>query len=168
MPAGPGARLISVVVYGSSRPRRVPGSVGSLWPPAPWKVPMSRTLSLALASAASLALLAPAAAAVPAPTDANEPDGAAAAAAYVATKVAEDGSLGDPGLTADVVLETLAAGGHPTYLRTDYLESRAIDYAGSGSPAAGKMALVAAATGRDATSFGGVDLVAKINESVQA
>ncbi|WP_109472607.1 cell wall-binding repeat-containing protein [Ornithinimicrobium cavernae] len=124
---------------------------------------MSRTLSLALASAASLALLAPAALAAP-----NDSEAAAAAAAYIADQVPESGDLGGAGGTADAVLALLAAGGHEAEVEvmTDYLESQAEAYAGAGGPAAGKLALVAAATGRTATDFGGVDLIAAIQGSI--
>lgn len=124
-----------------------------------------RTLSLALASATSLALLAPAALAAP-----NDPDAAAAAADYIAAQVPGDGNLGGAGGTADAVLALLAAGGHDELVEvmTDYLETQAASYAGAGGPAAGKIALVAAATGRDATDFGGVDLIAAIEGSIGA
>lgn len=126
---------------------------------------MSRTLTLALACSASLALLAPAALAAP-----NDPDAAAAAGEYVATQVPADGNLGGPGGSADAALALLAAGGHDAEVAalTDYLQTQAADYAGEGGPAAGKLALVAAAAGRDATDFGGVDLIAAIQTSIAA
>ena len=100
---------------------------------------MSRTLSVALASAASLALLAPAALAAP-----NDAEASEAAADYVAeTIVPEDAGAG---VTADAVLALLAAGGHDDRVAelVEVLETEAEDYATSG-PAAGKLAMVAAA-----------------------
>lgn len=125
---------------------------------------MPRSLRLALAPAAALALLVPTAALA----EPNDPEAAAAAAAYIADQVPEDGNLGGAGGTADAVLALLAAGGHDAEvdLMTDYLESAAESYAGGGGPAAGKIALVAAATGRDATDFGGVDLIGAIEGSI--
>lgn len=126
---------------------------------------MKRTIALPVASAAALALLVPAAAAVP-----NDPGAAAAAAGYVAVQVPADGNLGGAGGTADAVLALVAAGGHEDVVEVmaDYLETAAADYADAGGPAAGKIALVAAATGRDATNFGGVDLIAGIQDSIGA
>lgn len=126
---------------------------------------MSRTLALALASSLSVALLAPAALAAP-----NDPDAAAAAGEYVATQVPADGNLGGAGGSADAALALLATGGHDAEVTalTDYLQTQAADFAGAGGPAAGKLALVAAATGRDATDFGGVDLIAAIEGSIAA
>lgn len=133
---------------------------------------MSRSSRLALASVTALALLAPttALAKPTAPSTPNDPDAAAAAAVYLAEHVPADGNLGGAGGTADAVLALLAAGGHEAEvaLMTDYLETAAESYAGAGGPAAGKLALVAAATGRDATDFGGVDLVAVIEGSLSA
>lgn len=122
---------------------------------------MSRTLSVALASTASLALLAPAALAAP-----NDAESAEAAAAYIAENLVPE-EVGT-GVTADGVLALLAAGGHDEQVAelTDLLEEQAQDYAGAGGAGAGKLALVAAATGRDATDFGGVDLLAAITDSL--
>lgn len=138
---------------------------------------MSRTLTLALASATAVAAFAPAALAAPTPdsTDsaavaAADPVAAAAAATYLADQVDADGNLGGPGSTADAVLALVAAGGHDELVEqmTDYLEDEAEGYATDGGPAAGKLALVAAATDRDATDFGGVDLIAAIQGSISA
>ncbi|QDO87485.1 hypothetical protein FNH13_03320 [Ornithinimicrobium ciconiae] len=142
---------------------------------------MSRTLALALAAAGSLSLLSPAALAAPNDPDstaqdpaavaaADDPVAAAAAGQYVATHVPADGNLGGPGGSADAALALLATGGHDDQvaLLVDYLESQAVSYAGAGGPAAGKLALVAAATGADATDFGGVDLIAAIQGSIAA
>lgn len=150
---------------------------------------MSRTLTLALASATAVALLAPAALAAPNDPDAAaaadpiaaaaadpiaaaaaDPIAAAAAGQYVAAQVPADGNLGGAGGTADAALALIAVGGHDTVVATmaDYLETEAATYAAGGGPAAAKLALVAAATGRDATDFGGVDLVAAIQGSIAA
>ncbi|WP_114908113.1 cell wall-binding repeat-containing protein [Ornithinimicrobium murale] len=122
---------------------------------------MSRTLSVALASAASLALLAPAALAAP-----NDAEATEAAADYIAENVTPEDN--GAGANADAVLALLAAGGHDDQVAelVEVLRTQAGDYAGAGGPAAGKLALVAAATGADATDFGGVDLIAAIQDSI--
>lgn len=121
---------------------------------------MSRTLSVALASAASLALLAPAALAAP-----NDAEATEAAAGYIAEN--HDPETAGAGATADAVLALLAAGGHEDRVAelVETLEAQAADYAVTG-PTAGKLALVAAATGADATAFGEVDLIQVIQDSI--
>ena len=47
-----------------------------------------------------------------------------------------------------------------------YLKTNAASYAADGPEAAAKLAIVAAATGSDATAFGGVDLIAKVNAGI--
>lgn len=137
---------------------------------------------LAVGGATVVALLAPlpVQAAIPAAppassittttTDESRAESAAAAAAYIVAGVSEDGDLGGAGSTADGVLALVAAGGHEdtVELMTDWLETQAAAYAGNGGPAAGKIAIVAGATGRDATDFGGVDLIAAMDSSLLA
>ncbi|TQL49667.1 cell wall-binding repeat-containing protein [Ornithinicoccus hortensis] len=90
-----------------------------------------------------------------------------AAADYVVSQISDD-NLGDPGATADGILALLAVDGYDAEVEsmTDWLETQAQAYAGAGGPAAGKVALVAAVTGRDATDFGGVDLIAAVEGSI--
>lgn len=129
---------------------------------------ITRSLT-ALALSGGVALLAPVSAtAAPTPHD---PDAASAAAEYVAAQLV-DGQVPEDagGGTADAVLALLATGGDEQLVgqATDWLEQQAATYAGDGGPAAAKLAVVAAATGRDATDFGGVDLLAGIEESLTA
>lgn len=122
------------------------------------------------AAGASLLLLSTTLTAAPAAlaADALEPEAAQAAATYIASQIGADGLAGDPGLTADGILALLSVPGFEDEAQTltDWLETQAPGYAGDGGPAAGKLAIVAAATGRDAHAFGEVDLVSAIAGSI--
>lgn len=100
---------------------------------------------------------------------ANDPEGAQAAGDYIVANLDGDHVPDDEGgATADAVLALLAVGGYDAEVEemTDWLETQAVSYATGGGPAAGKLAIVAAATGRDPSSFGDVDLVAEIEGSL--
>ncbi len=132
---------------------------------------MSRiTRSLMAASLATPLLLVTA---YTGPTHAVPQDGPAAAAAgdYIVSQLVDGGHVaGDTGgSTADVVLALTAVGGHDAEVdaATDWLEGQAATFAVGNGPAAGKLAIVAAATGRDARDFGGVDLVTQIESQIQ-
>ncbi|MDQ4036828.1 MAG: peptidase [Actinomycetota bacterium] len=75
----------------------------------------------------------------------------------------------DPGLTADAVLAFAAAGsaGDAADAATNWLESQVATYTGDGSTESyagplAKLILVADVMGRDATDFGGQDLLARL------
>ena len=128
-----------------------------------------RTLGLVATAGLLVAPLAPLTGAQASPIPTADQEAAVAAADYVVAHITDD-NLGDPGGTADGILALLAVGGYDAEVEamTDWLETQAEAYAGAGGPAAGKVALVAAATGRDATDFGGVDLVAAVEDSIGA
>jgi len=81
----------------------------------------------------------------------------------------------DPGLTADAVLAFAAAGsaGDAAEAATDWLESQVAIYTGDGTTesyagALAKLILVADVMGRDAASFGGQDLLARLGAQQSA
>lgn len=100
----------------------------------------------------------------------DDPAAAQAAGEYIVAQLLDGHVPGDAGgMTADVVLSLLAIGGFESEVETatDWLETQAPTYAVANGPGAGKFALVAAAAGRDARNFGGVDLVAEIEGATQ-
>lgn len=125
------------------------------------------TRSLTVLGLAGATALAPATAL--ATTTPHDAEAAAAAGEYVAASLV-DGHVPEDagGGTADAVLALLSTGGDEQLVAqaTDWLEQQAPVYAVDGGPAAAKLALVAAATGRDATDFGGVDLIAGIEDAL--
>lgn len=126
-----------------------------------------------LAAVAALLLLLPAGVA-----GAQAPDDSVAAAAGFLASQLVDGTYAetefdgdrfpDPGLTADVVLALSAAGrgGDAIARAVDWLEDQTAMYVGDGDEAyAGahaKLALTVDVAGRDATDFGGRDLLADL------
>jgi LPXTG-motif cell wall-anchored protein len=135
--------------------------------------PTRRAASAVLAVTTSLALSAPAALAAPTTTD----DPVAAAAGWLASQLVEgervettfgDDTYPDQGLTADTVFALAGAGvaADAITAATDWLETQLDAYTGTGEEvyagATAKLALVAVTTGRPATSFGGQDLVARL------
>lgn len=82
----------------------------------------------------------------------------------------EDDTFPDMGLTADAVLAMSAAGvaGDAAATATDYLAAHVEDYASQGKDeyagSYAKLLLLAAAQGRDPSSFGGVDLITALQE----
>ncbi|MEO8518456.1 MAG: prenyltransferase/squalene oxidase repeat-containing protein [Dermatophilaceae bacterium] len=140
------------------------------------------TLAVVLVTAGCAAKTTPTnASTTPLPTTSTPSPTAARAAAYVASHLKDgdhvEGKFGaDLGQTADVALGLAATGGQPaalakvlTYLDTHgaaYVhgdpstgEKAGAHYAGS----TGKLALVAKATGKDPSSFGGFDLISELS-----
>lgn len=130
---------------------------------------LRRTLALSLVSAVAFTAFAT-------PAQAAEPTAVNRAAAWVADQVT-DGRLDDGfspvGATADGLIG-LAAANDPALRPTidamlATVRSGAAGYVASGgAAAAGKLAVVAAAYDLDPRSFGGVDLVAELNDGVAA
>ncbi len=129
---------------------------------------VKRLLIAVLAIALSLVAPRPAVAA-PSATEAL-----AQATTYLSTTIGSDDHLssefGNEGITADAVL-ALAASGDPAQKPTidklvTWLQGQAKAYTAKSPEGAAKLALVAAATATDPTSFGGVDLVAVINKGI--
>lgn len=101
--------------------------------------------------------------------EANDRAAADAASDYIVSQLS-DGHVADDtgGATADVVLSLIAIGGQDAAVQesTDWLVAQAGSYAVDNGPAAGKLAVVAAATGHDPRDFGGVDLVEEIESQI--
>jgi len=101
----------------------------------------------------------------------------AGATAWLLTQQRPDGGFAgfsgasDPGMTVDAVLALAAAGLDPASVQAEggqtaiaYLEAVAADYSETAGGAA-KLALAAVASGRDPRAFGGIDLVARIEQA---
>lgn len=104
------------------------------------------------------------------PLEANDPAAAEAAGDYIVSQLSDGHVADDPGgATADVVLALIAVGGHDAAVQesTDWLAAQAGTYAVDNGPAAGKLAVVAAAAGLDPRDFGGVDLVEEIESQIR-
>lgn len=103
------------------------------------------------------------------------PDTALASAAAYLTKTIGDADhltsdFGNEGITADAVLALVAAhdpAATPVIDRlVGYLEKQAPGYTAKSPEGAAKLVLVAAATGKSPSSFGGVDLPAKVSGGI--
>ncbi|MBW3619100.1 MAG: S-layer homology domain-containing protein [Actinobacteria bacterium] len=133
---------------------------------------------MTLATLTTVAVLAPATTVAAAPTTTT--DAAEAAAGWLAGRLVDgerlqtefDGqAYDDAGLTADAVLALAGVGVAAEHIAsaTAWLETQAEAYAGDGVDAAwagatAKLLLVADVTGEDATDFGGLDLVTRLEE----
>ncbi|MDR1767485.1 MAG: terpene cyclase/mutase family protein, partial [Propionibacteriaceae bacterium] len=98
------------------------------------------------------------------------------AASYLVSQLVDgdhlEAAFGAESITADGLL-ALAATGNADFAdaiaaMAGYLEKHAADYAGSSPEAAAKLALAAQAARADPTAFGGVDLIAEVEDGVNA
>lgn len=130
----------------------------------------------ALAAAVLLALLGGLGLAAPARA-ADEPGAAAQAAlGWLLTRQQADGSFAgfDAGASADAVFAIVAAGADPNGVLKNgsspvsYLGTQAPAYAAKSVAGAGKLTLAVVAAGKDPRSFGGVDLLARIQQGYSA
>ncbi|MDQ4100528.1 MAG: cell wall anchor protein [Chloroflexota bacterium] len=106
--------------------------------------------------------------------------GVAAAAAWLLGQQAEDGGfvgfegVSDPSVTADAIFALVAArdAGAPADVdaalqrAVAFLEQQSAGYAVTGAGQAAKIALAVAAVGEDPTAFGGVDLIALVEQGL--
>lgn len=112
------------------------------------------------------------------PTRAATEPGAAAQAAlgWLLTRQQPDGSFAgfDAGASADAVFAIVAAGADPNGVLNNgsspvsYLGTQAPAYAAKSVAGAGKLTLAVVAAGKDPLSFGGVDLLARLQKSYSA
>lgn len=104
-------------------------------------------------------------------TDATDDEAAEAAASWLADQL-QDGAIPEDtgGATIDTLLMLVAAGGHDDAVAAagDWLAGQAESYAVDNGPAAGKLAIAAAALGLDPSDFGGVDLPAQVQAQTAA
>jgi hypothetical protein len=144
-------------------------------------------LTVALVSAGCAAKTTPASSPnTPSPTTSTSSPNAQRAAAYVASNLKDgdhvEGKFGaDLGQTSDVALGLAASGGQPATLAKvlTYLETHGAGYV-HGDPSTGekpgahyagstgKLALVAQATGKNPSSFGGFDLISELHKLMGA